>query len=147
MGRGVQRVGPLALLGLCLLIAGCMPKVREIQYPETGATLEGTVSYGKEKVEAAMVIAQNDKGSSSTFLDENGRYKLENVPLGEVNIAVDTEAGKGQATGRMVAKAHGRGNGGPRIIDVPKQFADPATSGIKTTINKGSNEYDIKIPK
>jgi hypothetical protein len=30
---------------------------------------------------------------------------------------------------------------------VPKQFADPAKSGIKTTVNKGANNFDIVIER
>jgi hypothetical protein len=140
-----QSLARLALLGLGLLLAGCAPTGK--RYPETGATLEGTVSYGKDKVWAALVIAQNDSGAATGFLDDNGRYKLENVPLGEVNIAVNTEAGKGQAMGKIIAASQGKGGKAPKIIDVPKEFADPAKSGIKTTINKGANTFNIVIPQ
>jgi hypothetical protein len=30
---------------------------------------------------------------------------------------------------------------------VPAKYADPASSGIKTTVNKGENKFDIVIPK
>jgi hypothetical protein len=134
----------LVLLGLGLLLAGCY-RHSEVRYPETGATLEGTVTYGKDKVGAALVIAQNSTGAASSFVDENGRYKLKNVPLGQVSIGVNTEAGKGQAMGRAVAQAQGKAKGAPRIIDVPSRFADPAKSGIKTTISEGANSFDIVI--
>src|SRR5262249_29893582 len=95
MERRLARLGPL---GLALLLVGCGGG--DVRYPQTGATLEGTVSYGKEKVGAALVIAQNSSGSATTFVDETGHHKLDNVPLGEINLAVNTEAGKGQAYGR-----------------------------------------------
>src|SRR5438132_808514 len=83
----------IAVLVLCL--TGCESKYKQL--PESGATLEGTVSYGKEKVAVAMVIAQGADGSSATaFVGDDGHYKLENVPLGEVSIGVNTDAGKGQ---------------------------------------------------
>jgi len=138
----------LALLGLGLLLAGCSLKDRDVRYPETGATLEGTVTYGKDTVGAALVIARNETGQSTAFVDGNGHFKLENVPLGEVNIGVNTDAGKGQAMGKAMAQAQGKAKGAPpTVIDVPSQFADPATSGIKTTINKGENKFDIVIPR
>jgi hypothetical protein len=144
----MKRYSPrLALLGLALLvIAGCRFGRGEVRYPETGATLEGTVSYGKDKVSAALIIAQNGTGSATAFVDDNGHFKLENVPLGEVNLAVNTEAGKGQAMGRANAQQQGKAKAAGKMIDVPKQFADPAKSGIKTTVNKGANTYDIVIP-
>jgi hypothetical protein len=133
------------MVGLALLLAGCGPG--GIHYPETGATLEGTVSYGGEKVEVALVIAQNATGSSTAFIGDNGRFKLENVPLGEVNLAVNTDAGKGAAMGSMMARSQGQAKDAPKIIDVPAKYADPATSGIKTNISKGANTYDIVIPR
>ena len=136
---------PLALLGLALFLAGCGPK--GIRYPETGATLEGTVSYGQDQVGAALVIAQNDSGAATAFVDDDGKYRLQNVPLGEVNIAVNTDAGKGQAMGKAMAQSQGKAKGAPKIIDVPAKFADPAKSGIKTTVNKGPNTFNIVIPK
>jgi hypothetical protein len=150
LGGIMHKKGPslarLALLGCGLLLAGCFGP-REVRYPETGATLEGTVTYGTDKVGVALVVAQNETGSATAFIDDSGRYKLENVPLGEVSLAVNTEAGKGQAMGKNMAQAQGKAKGGPRIIDVPNRFADPAKSGIKTTITKGANSFDIVIPR
>jgi hypothetical protein len=142
--RSLPRV---TLLGFLLLLAGCGLGVHEVRYPETGATLEGTVTYGKDKVGAALVVAQNGSGSATAFVDDDGHFKLENVPLGEVNLAVNTEAGKGQAMGKAMAAAQGKAKGAPKIIDVPSRFADPSKSGIKITINKGPNTYDIIIPR
>jgi hypothetical protein len=143
MYRTEHRYARLALLGVGLLLTGCGPS--GVHYPETGATLEGTVAYGKDKVGAALVIAQNNTGSATAFVDDDGRYKLENVPLGEVNIGVDTEAGKGMAMGKLQGASQGKAVQAPKLIDVPGQYADPSTSGIKTTINKGANTYNIVI--
>ena len=51
------------------------------------------------------------------------------------------------ARGKAMAQAQGKAKGAPRIIDVPKQFADSAKSGIKTTVNKGANTFDIVIER
>jgi len=141
-----QSPARLALFGCALVLAGCRLG-GDVRYPETGATLEGTVTYGHDKVGAALVVAQNGTGSAQAFVDADGHYKLENVPLGEVSIGVNTEAGKGEAMGRAMAQASGKAKGAPKIVDVPKRFADPASSGIKTNINKGANTFDIVIPK
>jgi hypothetical protein len=145
MCRSEHRLALLALLGLGLLLPGCGPG--GVHYPETGATLEGTVTYGKDQVGAALVIAQNDSGAATGFVGDDGRYRLENVPLGEVNIGVNTEAGKGQATGKLMAQSQGKPKAALKIVDVPRRFADPAKSGIKKTISKGPNTYDIVIPQ
>jgi hypothetical protein len=145
MHRTGHRLARLALLGLAFLFAACGP--REVRYPETGATLEGTVKYGEDIVGAALVIAQNSSGSATCFVDNEGRYKLQNVPLGEVNLAVDTVAGKGRAMGNLIAQSQGKGQEAPKLIDVPSKYATPASSGITTTVSKGDNTYNIVIPK
>lgn len=148
MGKRKRYLAPLALLGLGLLVVGCsQPGGGGIKYAETGATLEGTVSYGDEKLNVALVIVQNDSGTATALVDENGHYKVENVPLGEVHIGVNTDAGKGQAMGKMMAQAQGKPKSPPKFIDVPKKYQDPATSGLKTTVNKGPNEYNIVVPR
>ena len=135
----------LALLGFALVVAGCGPS--EVRYPETGASLEGTVKYGKEQVGAALVIAQNASGSATAPIDDDGKYRMKNVPLGEVSLAVNTAAGKGMAMGKMMAQSQGKAKGPVKLVDVPSKFADPTTSGIKTTIKKGPNTFDIEIPR
>ena len=121
---------------------------------ETGATLEGKVTYGNEQVPMAMVIvAQTGGGSATAFADDEGNYKVENVPVGDVNVAVNTDATKGMMTGRAMAgtdpksKSGGKKGGTPKLVEVPKKYHSPDTSGITTKTQKGSNQYDVKIPK
>ena len=148
MPRTTQCLATLAVAGFGLLLAGCGTGLREKRLPETGATLEGTVTYGKEKVMVAMVIIQGESGAASVFVGEDGRYRADNVPLGTVHIAVNTDAGKGDFQGKMMAKAHGKAEGQlPKLIDVPAKYGDPTKSGITTTINKGENKFDIVIPR
>ncbi len=148
MPRTTQRLVALAAAGLVLFLAGCGIGLREKRLPETGATLEGTVTYGKEPVLVAMIVVQGENGAATAFIGEDGRYRAENVPLGTVHIAVNTAAGKGEMTGKLMAKAQGKSQGPlPKMIDVPAKYADPTKSGITTTINKGENKFDIVIPK
>jgi hypothetical protein len=108
------------------------------------------VTYGGQKVAVALVIAQGADRGATAFVGDDGHYKLTNVALGEVNLAVNTAAGKGQLMSRAMAQSRGKNKGQgplPRVIEVPAKFADPTTSGIKTTINPGPNTFDIVIPK
>jgi hypothetical protein len=145
MPRILQRLLLLTAAGLAVCPAGCNPRERRL--PETGATLEGTVSYGKDKVMVALVVAQGEGGSAQGFINEDGRYKLENVPLGEVHLAVNTEAGKGQQMSTIMAQSQGKARQIPKVIDVPAKYGEPSKSGITTTISKGENTYNIEIPK
>jgi hypothetical protein len=139
----------LALVGLSLGPAACSNHyVSPVKYPETGASLEGTVTYNGQKIKVALVIAQGANGGAQAFVTDDGRYKLDNVPLGEVNLAVNTAAGKGQMISRAMAQSRGKGTGPlPQVIDVPDKYFNPNTSGIKTTINPGANTFDIVIGK
>ncbi len=147
MPRTTRRLAVLAVAVLALLLGGCK-LVREKKLPETGATLEGKVTYGGEPVLVAMVIVQGEGAAQTAFIGEDGRYKIENAPLGTVHIAVNTAAGKGDFQGKLMAKAQGKAPGPlPKLIDVPGKYADPTKSGITTTVNKGENTFDIAIPR
>ncbi|MDY3555728.1 hypothetical protein R5W24_004873 [Gemmata sp. JC717] len=154
--RRIVRLGAGVLLAACgVLMTSCGGYVREERLPETGATLEGTVTYGTEKVPAALVIVAGAGGSATGHVDEaTGRYKVENAPLGEVKLAVNTAPVRGEMQGKLMSgyykgpEAKGKGvTAPPKIVDVPAKFANPATSGLSTTINAGANTYEIKLPR
>ncbi len=126
--------------------------VRETELPESGATLEGTVKYGKDDLQFAMIIVQTPNGVATGNI-KDGKYKIENAPLGEVMIGVNADAGRGDYQTAVMGGTYkgpdgkGVGKTGIRFIEVPVKFAEPTTSGIKTTINKGSNTFNIEVPK
>lgn len=153
MRRACARVARLGLLaGLAVAVASCgQPNDR---IPETGATLEGTVKYGSEDVQFALVVAVAGDASATGKIDEEGRYKIENCPLGEVKVAVNTDAGRGDYMSASMSKTYqgptAKGaarKSGIKFIDVPKKYHEPTTTPLKTTVNKGPNTYDIVIPK
>ncbi len=61
---------------------------------------------------------------------------MQNVPLGEVRIGINTVAVKAAAA-----------RTGSKVVEVPGKYIDPTKSGITTTVNSGSNTFDIVIPK
>jgi hypothetical protein len=135
----------LALLmgtGIALIVIGigCSSGIREIE--PTGATLEGTVTYGTEKVLVGMIIAAGDSGGAQGYIGDDGRYVIENAPLGEVKLGVNVDAGRAQLQGKIMSKQKV-----PKIVSVPAKYNDPNSSGLKTTVNKGTNTYDIVISK
>jgi hypothetical protein len=148
MRRKLPRFVALLLAGAGLCLTSCSNRyVPYEQRPESGATLEGTVTYGGQKVLVALVIAQGPNGSANAFIDDDGKYHIANAPLGEINLAVNTDAGKGQMISKAMAQSRGKGGPMPSVVEVPGKFGNPATSGIKTTVNKGPNTFDIVIPK
>jgi hypothetical protein len=149
MRRTLQRLTLFAVVGFSLGPVACSNHyVTPVKYPDSGATLEGTVTYAGQKVRVALIIAQGEKDYVQAFMSDDGRYKIENAPLGEVKLAVNTAAGKGRMIGRRMAQSRGKGEGPlPPVIDVPAKYGEPNTSGITTTINPGANTFDIVIPK
>jgi hypothetical protein len=148
MRRTLQRCALLALAGLALGPAGCSNHyVSEMRIPETGATLDGTVTYGNEKLMAAMVIAQGATGAATGFIGEDGHYRINNVPVGEVHVAVNTAAAKGAMMSQVMSQSHGKAKGPPKLIDVPAKYGDPIKSGITTTVSAGPNTFNVVIPK
>jgi len=141
----LRRLTFLTLSGLSLCAVAC--DGAQARRQETGATLEGTVKYGDQPIMVAMIVAQGSSGAATAFIGDDGRYKLDNVPLGEVNIAVNTDAGKGNLMSKVMAQSRGKGPALPRVIEVPKQYFDPVKSGIKTTVKPGANTFDVVIPK
>ena len=134
----------LALLALGCVLAGCTSY--EYRLPETGASLEGTVTYGSETVPMAQINVGGEKGQASGQLEE-GHYKVERVPIGEVKIGVNTEAMRGNFIGQQMARSKGGGTGpAPKFVSVPAKYADPDTSGITTMTKRGKNTFDIVIP-
>jgi hypothetical protein len=134
----------LALLVLCCIVAGCTPY--EYRLPTTGATLEGTVTSGNETLQMAQITVQGDKSQAMGQI-EDGRYKVENVPLGNVKIGVNTEAMRSNMIGQQMARAKGVSTGPAlKFISVSAKYAEPDTSGITTTIKKGKNTFDIVLP-
>src|SRR5438105_14102853 len=104
MRQSRYRLGFVVVLFSGLLTVSC-DGGRE-RLPETGATLEGTVAYGGEKLEFALIIVQTANGSATGKIGEDGRYRVENVPLGEVMIGVNTSAARGDFQSKSIAAAH-----------------------------------------
>jgi hypothetical protein len=143
----LRSIALLLVVGLGCFIFGCS-RVSEIKIPESGADLSGTVTYNNDKVMVALVIVQGASGSATGPINDDGSFKIKNVPLGEVTIGVNTEAGKGELRGKMMAQAQTKQKVEmPKIVNIPPQYFNPSTSGIKTTINKGPNKYDVVIKK
>lgn len=142
------------LTALALLTTSCK-FVKEERLPETGATLEGTIKYGDEDVHYAMIQVMGANTAATGTVGEDGRYRVDNAPIGEVRIGVNTAAAMGTYQSRMMAsgvykgpEAKGKGKViGLKFVAVPNKYFNPDMSGIKTTVKQGSNTFDIVIPK
>ncbi len=133
------------LLCSALVLLGCSGEERLV-LPE--ATLVGSVTFKGKPVPHALVIVTGTGPGAQGYADKDGKFEVKNCPAGDVKIGVNTDAGKGNQMGAMMAsKMSGDGAAKPTFVDVPKKYFDPNTSGIQTKVNdpKGTNTYDIKI--
>jgi len=89
------------------------------------------------------MIAVGANGNSQGIIGDDGRYKIENAPRGEVTLAVNVKAGEGMLMGRRMSGEMNL----PNVVHILAKYTDPTTSRLKTTIAKGENTYDIVIPK
>ncbi|GIX02148.1 MAG: carboxypeptidase-like regulatory domain-containing protein [Thermogutta sp.] len=142
MTRGTQGILLAIGLGSLLILTSCGKKVEPLKL--SNATLEGTVTYQGKPVPYALIIVTNGKDTATANADAQGKFKVEHVPLGQVQIGVNTDAGKGAAMGAIMAARQGGGQP-PVLVDVPKKYFEPSQSGITTTISDGANTFDIKI--
>ena len=153
MTRFVRPFSMVTVAFSALLIMSCGAGQGD-RLPDTGATLEGTVTFGTEKLEFAMILVTSSSGTSQGKVNENGKYKLDSVPIGEVKIGVNTSAARGDFQTKIMQQNSAAADPnkskrieGPKFVDVPEKFFNPETSGLTTTIAKGPNTFDIKIPK
>lgn len=121
--------------------------------PESGATLEGDVTYNGQKVPVAVIVARKTGGgeSASAFSDEQGHYRILNAPLGPVQIGVNT----GPTRAEMSLRARVAGNSATKAqpkpaakpVELPAKFHNPELSGVATEVNSGVTWFDIVIAK
>ena len=145
----------LAACALPLALASCSMHGPTEPLPETGTVLEGTVTYNGKPVPMALVMVQATppmSGSAQAFADDSGHFRVENVPIGKVQVGVNTEATKGQMMSRAMAGTdpNAKATGGnkakmPAMVEVPKKYHATDTAGIDTTTAKGENKFDIQL--
>jgi hypothetical protein len=145
------RIGTLRSSFICLVAAfigtslGCS---QEERLELSDARLSGRIEYKGKPVPYALVIVQGEKASVTGNADEEGNYIVEHAPTGQVQIGVNTEAGKGRMMGAQMAAAQS-GDSSKKVsfVDVPKKYFDPSSSGLTATVaeSKDTQEHDIII--
>jgi len=154
MRRLYRGFGLLLISSSVLLTASCGSNA-PVALPESGTTVSGTVTYNGKPVHFALIIVQAVNGGAiaNGNVQPDGKYVVQNAPVGEVKVAVNTDAGQGDL---KIAQMQGGMYTGPdgkkakRVnLDynqVPKKFHTPETTTITTTLNKGENTFDIVVP-
>jgi hypothetical protein len=147
--NAILQAAAFACLGI--VVIGCS---KEVEMKAEANSLSGTIKFNGEQVYFATVMVQAGPTVSNGTVGEDGKYLVNNLSLGECLIGVNTDMAKGNyASATMSERYAGPQSGGKapkakkKFIDVPAKYQDPKGSGIKTTIAKGANTFDITIGK
>src|SRR5262245_45723656 len=123
---------------------------------QSSGLVSGTVTLGGAPLPAGMVSFLAEDGTVvSAYVEANGTYRVENVPVGLAKVTIYTasnidpsamgEVLKNQ--GREPAKFKGMPKSGPTPVAVPQQYSNPETSGLTVTVGKGETKFDIPLDK
>jgi hypothetical protein len=93
-------------------------------------TVTGRVSYKGQPLPGGVILFRSANGTSvRALIDATGAYQAQGVPVGAVRVAIDAQPGAGKA---------------PAVL-IPLRYSDPETSGIRHTVQKGSQTFNIEM--
>ena len=134
----------LWLLG-AVVLAGCSSE------PPVGS-VAGLVTLDGKPVEGGAVSLLAATGGTPVMADigTDGRYKADNVPAGQVLVAVISPPPEGDAA---IVKNQGA-KGPPPVpkpkVQYPQKYSDSGTSGLRVTVKplaEGLVTFDIPMKK
>lgn len=142
-----RRFLSVGVIAGCVMLTSCGTYLHEETLPESGATLEGTITYKNQPVRFAIVTAVGAGGIMRGSVGDDGKYRIPNAPLGPVKIGVDSTNAKGDYIAMTMSAGYNktRPSGEVKFIDLPIKYKDPETSGITTNVEKGVVNFDIKL--
>lgn len=156
-----RRAWAAGLLACCavLLTSGCGPDYK------ARATVKGKVTRGGKPLTTGTVMFVNKEGmSGSASITPEGTYELSDAPLGECTVTVTVNMSndpsvRARMKGKGVAMPEGPKDpnatespeppSGARVptevVPIDQKFSDPETSGLKFTVQKGEQTYNIEL--
>jgi hypothetical protein len=149
--KGSAKVAMLLPFLLALAAAGCgsstgrvSGKVYEKKTPLKG----GNVTF----------LSADKQFGKTAEIQEDGSYTLDELPPGDMTICVETSSlNPARSTfipkNAMPKDVAGDGDFQPtdpraaaqRYVPIPARYADPETSGLKYTVQKGKQQHDIQL--
>jgi len=123
------------LSALVFTTAGCGNNAKK-----EAASVSGSVKYRGKPLTAGSVNFISTTGSAGQgMLDESGNYKIEGLEAGpEYKVYIGAPVPGQFAPGTKAPTA-------PPKFDVIPKYLQPESSGFKTSLKPGPNEYPIDI--
>ena len=151
------RLGLFAALAL-VLAAGCRTSL-------TPAKVTGKVTYKGEPVKGGEIAFHSDQGTYRSSIGQDGSYDISDLPVGEMTVTVDTEflnpdkkqqipgGARGMASMNERLKAERAAGRGPasredqlaRYTKIPVKYSNPASTDLKTKLEKGKQTRDFEL--
>jgi hypothetical protein len=117
--------GCLATTLVLLALSGCGSK----------GNVNGKVYYKDSALPSGVVsFVANDKTVGTATIQEDGSYSMKKVAVGEATVVVSTGPATLNKSGKKGA-----------VVEIPKDYGDPAKSREKYTVKSGDQEYDIRL--
>jgi hypothetical protein len=139
-------------LGLLLVVGatGCGTSV---------GSVSGKVTFKGEPVGGGIVTFHlPGKPAKTAPIGPDGSYSIDDVPIGELKIAVDTSTAKpaepppeGTVPQNMPPEARksavygGKRPEGGKYVEIPANYSDTNTSGLTYTVKTGSQTHKIEL--
>jgi hypothetical protein len=133
---------------LAVAVAGC---------GKGSGTVSGKVTLDGKPVPGGSInfACLNEEGKVQTALtaqiDEDGSYRVANIPEGPVKITIQGPARgvPAEAVKKMHVSGPGRmlrmAKGNP--VDIPKRYTDENTTDLNYTVTRGNQQHDIGLTK
>jgi hypothetical protein len=143
---------PWALAGVLLVglatLSGCGWR---------SGTVSGRVTYQGQPLPGGRIYFVTARGERhGVDLREDGTYSLRGVPSGDLRVGVDNtslyrieQLRAGQAPGMPAQVAEQMLSKLPaspgRYVPIPAHYSDPAASGLRATVRRGSQGIDFNL--
>lgn len=122
----------------CLLLAGCSSKGK-LGMVEGKVQVDGVAANGGE------VVLTVDGKTSSGKIQDDGTYRVIDVPLGSAAVTVTAPTIPQGGAATPPTKDMPGSTGVTKPVAIPAKYATAATSGKTTTVVAGTNKYDIDL--
>lgn len=149
------------ILAVCVVLgtSGC-----DSEYKARGI-VKGKVTRGGKALTTGTVMLVNKEGmSGSAGITPEGTYEMRDAPLGECTVTVTVNSSNDPS---VRARMKGKGlamPAGPKdpnatespelpsspavpkeVVPIDQKYANPETSGLKFTVKKGEQTYNIDL--
>lgn len=142
------------VVGMCLglaVLSGC----------GSSGTVSGKITYEGQPLNGGTVtfISSQDGKPYSGPIQSDGSYRVEKIPTGKTKITVQVpeppqipdiaRKSFGPPPGADVPEEAKKmfGLGNTKLVQIPKDYADPERSGLSYEVKAGHQTYDIVLKK